>query len=842
LSGFESGSLCSQKQKIRNAKRTFLKNRADCQFSKLPIRGFRRLEATSLFKFMREHRGFHFTFLLLLVLALSCVFTAACGSQSNEKHLARGEEYLQKRKFQEAVMEFRAAADIDKTSAEARWGLARAFENLGQLHETIEELRGTSALAPDHLEAKTKLGNLLLAGQTPQIDEAGVLLEDILARDPNFVEAHILKAALFAAQKKSEKEILDALNYAVALDPNRTESYITLSRFFMKSDSRKEAEQAIQKGISVNPTRAIGYLEYGRFLTFNDRTAQAETQYQRAIEVEPANVEARQAAAEFYLAERQLDKAEQSYKHLIEIQENSPESRMELANFYALIGRQDDAIRVCMEVIAEIPEYARARYRLGEIYLDRRESAKVIEQTDELLKLNDGDAEALMLRARVSMQENKAEEAVKDLEEILKKQPSQKRALFYMTQARLALGQIEQALAFIGDLEKYHPGFQKTKLLKIQASLASGEPENARRQANELLNALKKFYPNQELDVQALEDLRIRALTARGLANLELGKLAEAKADLQSARTLSPNSATATINLARVFAAEGNAAEAINLYEKALASDGVNFDAWNGLVNVWSREKQFDRAHQKLNGAIEAFAAQTDVLPALHFLNAKVFTREKNVEAAEAELKKAIAIDDNYLPAYSAYAALLVERNQIAEAVEEYKKVVERKPSAAVHTLIGMLEEARGNSAEAEKSYRHALEIAPETAIAANNLAWLLAANQGNLDEALMLAHSAVERNQTVAGFYDTLGWIYYKKDASAPAVELLKKAVALDEAEASKNGGAANSAYRLRLALALASAGDKPAARKEAEVSLQNSRGLSEIEMQDARNLLANL
>jgi tetratricopeptide (TPR) repeat protein len=791
---------------------------------------------------MREYRGFHFTFLLSLALALSLTFTAACGSQSNEKHLARGEEYLQKRKFQEAVMEFRAAADVDKTSAEAYWGLARAFENLGQFHETIEELRRVSALAPDHLEAKTKLGNFLLAGQTPQIDETAVILEDVLARDPNFIEAHILKATLFAAQKKSEKEILDALNYAVALDPNRTESYISLSRFFMKSGKRQEAEQAIQKGISVNPGAAIGYLEYGRFLTFTERAAQAEAQYQRAIEVEPANIEAREAVAEFYLAGRQFDKAEQSYKQLVEVQENSPASRLKLADFYALIGRTDDAIRVCVEIIAETPEYARARYRLGEIYLDRRESAKVIEQTEELLALNDGDTEALMLRARVSMQENKTEEAVRDLEEILKKQPSQKSALSYMTQARLALGQIEQALAFIGDLEKYHPGFQKTKLLKIQASLSGGEPQNARRQANELLNALKKSYPNQELDAQDLEELRVRALTARGLANLELGKLAEAKADLQSVLNLSPNSAAAAVNLAKVFAAEKKPAEAVNLYERALAGDGKNFDALSGLINVLSREKQFDRAHQKLNGAIEANAAQTDILPALHYLSAKVFTWQKNFEAAEAELKKAIEIDDGYLPAYSAYAALLVERSQTAEAIEEYKKVVERKPSAAVHTLIGMLEEGRNNWAEAEKNYRRALEIAPETAIAANNLAWLLAATQGNLDEALTLAHAAVERNQTVAGYYDTLGWIYYKKESSAPAVEMLKKAVALDEAEALKNGGAANSAYRLRLAMALASAGDKPAARKEAEVSLQNGRGLSEQEMLDARNLLANL
>ena len=798
--------------------------------------------ASRLFKFMRECRGLIFTFLLPLALALSLVFAAACGSKSNEKHLARGEEYLQKRKFQEAVMEFRAAADIDKTSAAARWGLARTFENLGQLHETIEELRRATALDPNHLEAKTKLGNLLLAGQPPQTDEAAVLLEDILTRDPNYIEAHILKAALLGAQKKSEKEILDALNYAVALDPNRTESYISLSRFFMKAGKRREAEQAIQKGISVSPARAIGYLEYGRFLTFTARAAQAEAQYRRAIEVEPANIEAREAIAEFYVAERQFDKAEQSYRELVEIQENSPASLLELANFYALIGREDDAIRVCEDIIAETPEYARARYRLGEIYLNRRESAKVIEQTEELLALNDGDAEALMLRARVSMQDNKAEEAVRHLEEILKKQPSQKSALFYMTQARLALGQIEQALAFVGDLEKYHPGFQKTKLLKIQAILASGDAKTAKRQADELLAALKKSQPSQELDAQDLEELRVRALTGRGLAHLELGKLAEAKADLHSVQNLSPNSAPAMVNLAKVFVAEGNLTEAVNLYERALASDGVNFDALSGLANVLSREKQFERAHQKLNQTIQANAARTDILPALHYLNAKVFTWQRNAEAAEAELKRAIEIDDNYLPAYTAYAAILVERNQIAGAVEEYKKIVERKPSAAVHTLIGMLEEARNNSAEAEKNYRRALEITPETAIAANNLAWLLAANGGNLDEALTLAHAAVERNQTVAGFYDTLGWIYYKKEASAPAVELLKKAVALDEAEASKNGGAANSAYRLRLAMALASAGDKPAARKEAEVSLQNSRGLSEIEMQDARNLLANL
>ena len=121
-----------------------------------------------------------------------------------------------------------------------------------------------------------------------------------------------------------------------------------------------------------------------------------------------------------------------------------------------------------------------------------------------------------------------------------------------------------------------------------------------------------------------------------------------------------------------------------------------------------------------------------------------------------------------------------------------------------------MLEDARGNSAEAEKDYRKALEITPETAIAANNLAWLLAENQGNLDEALQLAQVTANKNQTVAGYFDTLGWVYYKKGLYSPAVEQFKKAVALDETQAQKTGKGINPGYRARLGMAIQSAGER--------------------------------
>ena len=158
---------------------------------------------------------------------------------------------------------------------------------------------------------------------------------------------------------------------------------------------------------------------------------EAEAQFKKAVEVEPKNIEARETIAAFYVAQKQFEKAEQIYKDLVQIQENSSESRVSLGRILrANQSREDDAIKILSEILAETPEYVRARYRLGEIYLERKEFAKVNEQIEALLQINDNDTEALMLRARVRLQENKAEEAVKDLEEVLKKQPSHRERAF----------------------------------------------------------------------------------------------------------------------------------------------------------------------------------------------------------------------------------------------------------------------------------------------------------------------------------------------------------------------------------------------------------------------------
>jgi tetratricopeptide (TPR) repeat protein len=411
-----------------------------------------------------------------------------------------------------------------------------------------------------------------------------------------------------------------------------------------------------------------------------------------------------------------------------------------------------------------------------------------------------------------------------------------------MAQAKLSLGLLDQANAFLGDLERYHPAFLNTGLVRIQAAFAANDPSTALRLSNELVKRTNTAVPNADSTVQMIQDVRIKAISSRGVAQLGLRRYAEARADLQEVLRVSPRSSAAMVNLAKVHIAERNLPEAYSLYERALNGDPRNFDAISGIVNIAIRQGQQAKAHARLDSLIDANAGRGDVLAALHFLKSNVYSTEKNPTQTEKFLLSAISMDPDYLSAYSAYASFLVAQNRVSEALDQYRKVVEKRPVAPALTMLGILEDSQNNTAEAEKAYRRALELSPNTPIAANNLAWLIAEKQGNLDEALQLATLAVSKGQTTAGFYDTLGWVYLKKGLASPAVEQFRKAVAIEDTTAQKTGIAPTPGYRVRLGMALAKSGDKDSARREVETSLRQIANLSPREVQDAKAVLANL
>lgn len=785
------------------------------------------------------------TSILLLAAILLFVYAfAACSTESAKRtHLTRGENFLKNRDYQNAANEFRSAIELDRTFAPAHFGLARAYEAQERFAEAVEELRKAVEFDSKHIEARLKLGNYFLLMVPPQTNEAEKMVEQILAINANYIEGHILKASAAAVAKKPETEVLKILNHAVSLEPNRVETFLSIGRFYMSRENPAEAEKYFQKALQINQNSVAAHIDYGRFLDYSDRTTEAEAGYRRAVEIEPQNREALETLAAFYVVRKQIERAEEIYRQIVNLTPDKPEEKLILADFYAAVNREADAIKVFEEILSARPEFIKARARFGELHLQRNDEAGANTQANEILKRNGRDPAGLMLRARIRLRNGDAETAIKNLQDVLKQEPSNKLALYFMADAQLRAGNIEQARNFIGELKRFHPTYYFADQFEINISLADNQPETALKQATALAEKLRAAKPNRNISEREIGDLRLSSLISRATANLQMGRTDAARADLTAAQTLAPNAPAVYLNFAKVALKSQNLAEAVDFYNRALALDANNFDALSGLINTKSLQKQFNEAHAAVDAKLNAPGDAT-TRAAYFFLKSQIFTAERRQAEAEIALQNAIREDAGYLPAYVSYAALLSSQNKTDLAIEQYRVALSKNPNDAnVYTLIGLLEDGRGNFDAAVENYKKALKINPNQAIAANNVSWIYAEHgKGNLDEAAALVQKLTEKFPNEAGYADTLGWVFHKKGAYEMAVAQFRRAVALDEKAATNANRQPNAAYRMRLGAALAAVGDKQSARREVENALQNPRAMSQGEIEQAKNLLATL
>ncbi|HKG96427.1 MAG TPA: tetratricopeptide repeat protein, partial [Pyrinomonadaceae bacterium] len=411
-----------------------------------------------------ECRGYKYHIPLFCLLLAAVIFLAGCTNpeKSKAEHLAKGDAYLKESRFQEATLEYRNALQIDEKLAGAHWGLARAFEGLERLPEMLDELRKTVALDANNLDARVKLGNYYLAyngGRTDVITEAERLAKEVLAKDPNHIEGHILMGGVLFAQKQQDKAFAE-LNHAVEIDPKRVESYLSLARFYIVTKERDKADETYRQAISVNGNSPLAHTEYGKFLAQSNRQPEAEAELRKAVEVGPTDRMSRFVLASYYLVTRQFDKAEESYKALAALEPDKPESQAVLADFYSSINRSDDAVKIYKDILDKSPDYLQGRYRLAEILLTRNDTQGATAQLEEAFKKDKNDRQALLLRARIRAQGGQVDglkKAIDDLTEVRKQEPNSQPALYYLAQINFNLGLMDQARAFAAELEKNYP-------------------------------------------------------------------------------------------------------------------------------------------------------------------------------------------------------------------------------------------------------------------------------------------------------------------------------------------------------------------------------------------------
>jgi tetratricopeptide (TPR) repeat protein len=222
----------------------------------------------------------------------------------------------------------------------------------------------------------------------------------------------------------------------------------------------------------------------------------------------------------------------------------------------------------------------------------------------------------------------------------------------------------------------------------------------------------------------------------------------------------------------------GNLERAKYLYQKILRKQPNNPDVLNMLGELFCRLANYDSAIKCIKKALQF--RPTDCASA-HY-NLGYALREKGqVDEAIANYLKAVELKPSWAEAYCNMGLALREKGQVDEAIAHYLKAIELKPSyAEAYCNLGYALREKGQVDEAIANCLKAIELKPSCAEAYCNMGLALQ-DKCQLDRAITCYQKALQLNPIFAKAYSNLAGALHEKGKYDEALVFFYKAIQLN-------------------------------------------------------------
>jgi tetratricopeptide (TPR) repeat protein len=302
---------------------------------------FRALDAHLLGEItMRRTPAFH----LLFVLTIITAFLAGCSRDPNvrkQKYFESGQRYAEKGKYREAAIQYSNAIQVDPRFAQAHYQLALTYLKLQEPTRAYQELSRTLELDPENYKARVDITNMLIANK--YFKEAQDNLDILTTKQPNSPDVHTALAN-FKDRQGDIAGAMQEMQKAIALDPNRSESFLNYAIMQIQAQQFDAAETSLKKAVALDPKAMNAQLALGGYLQTRGRFPEAEEQFKHAISVDPTSPDPRSSLVRLYMGENKKTDAEE---FLIQTKKDIPDNpaayRM-LGDFYFATGDLDKAV------------------------------------------------------------------------------------------------------------------------------------------------------------------------------------------------------------------------------------------------------------------------------------------------------------------------------------------------------------------------------------------------------------------------------------------------------------------------------------------------------------------
>ena len=753
----------------------------------------------------------HATNLLMKSCLLACVilFSAACArspQQREARFLDLGKKLLQKSDYARAGLQFRNAIQQAPADAEPYYQLGLAYSGAGDRGSALSCFRKATELNPAHAAAQLKLARLLASVHDPAaVADAEKRAQGVSEQFPGSVDA-LNTLALTELRLGKPEEAATHLQQALAYLPGSLESSALLMRAKLSQGDVTGAGDILQQCYLKSPESAAVALVMGRFYLVTHRPQQAEEQFRRAIRIDSKYGAALLDLGMTLFHTSRKDEAAAVFKQLAALPGKS--YKPVYAIFLLETGQRDAAIAELERLAQADPEDRTARTRLVKMYLiaGRRPDAERI--LAGVIAKNPRDADALLQRSELSMDAGKYQDAQNDLNLVLRYRPE-------AAEPHMLLARLDEALG--------RPLNQRQELaeaLRLDAKLIAACLDLAR-----LLIASKGSAAALEILQQAPDSQKrsVPFVVQSNWALMDLGRFDEARTGVAAGlRTASTPELLLQDALLRMKSRDYKAARAS--LDSVLQANPEDVRALRALVQLYGLQNQQVEAMRTLRD----YAARHPGSAPIQCFLGDLLLAGANPMDARAAFQAAASADPHFRPAQLALARLDASEGKLDSAHHRLSDLLAANPNdSELWLYMGWLENLRKNYPLAVDYFRKVVDRDPSNVVALNNLAYILASQDGRFDEALKYAQQVKEIAPDNKGVDDTIGWIMYRKGLYRSAVKYLESAAA----------GEADPVIRYHLGMAYMKTGDRRG-EPTLRAALRSAPALPEARM--AEQLLA--
>lgn len=259
----------------------------------------------------------------------------------------------------------------------------------------------------------------------------------------------------------------------------------------------------------------------------------------------------------------------------------------------------------------------------------------------------------------------------------------------------------------------------------------------------------------------AIADIREQFLDAysflrAGLANQNTGDRKGAERAYRRGLEVAPDNVELLNALGWVLFQDGRTQEAVAEYKRALAADPKHAKAHNNLALALVELGQLDDAATHFSASL-AIEPKAEIYSDLGF----VLARQGHAKEADAQYKKALALDPNCPSAHLNLAVAAVQSGDLTAAELHYRQALPGRPTAETHNGLGFVLARQGRADEAIAEYKKAISVDSKFTPAFNNLGEALA-RQGKLEDAADYYRRSLAQRPSPAT-YNALGRILHQ-------------------------------------------------------------------------------